>query len=253
MDGLAIPEAVAGWVHLAAIAFARVGTAVLLLPGFGDAQIPPRVRIAFGLVLTFALMPALPLPPAPAETTALALLLGGEVLVGGFLGIGARVLLAAMHLLGAQIGMVAGISNAFAPGVANSEGATALGALLTVAAVAFLFATDMHHLMIGAMLRSYAVLPPGQLPAGDMAEQLARLGASAFRLSVAMAAPFLVVSVLLNLGLGLANRVMPGMQVFFVAAPAMILAGLGLLALAAPALVTVMGQDLSTWLLDLVR
>lgn len=248
MEGLAVPDAISAWVLLAGLAFARVGTAVLLLPGFGDSQIPPRIRIAFGLVLTLALLPALPLPSPPAQVTALALLFGGEALIGLFLGIGARVLLSAMHLLGAQIGMVAGISNAFAPGVANSEGATALGGLLTVAAVALIFVSDLHHMMITAMLRSYAVLPPGGLPVGDMAEQIARLGANAFRISVSLAAPFLVVSVLLNLGLGLANRVMPGMQVFFIAAPGMILAGLALLALAVPAVLDGMVESLAGWL-----
>lgn len=242
-----------GWVNLAALAFARVGTAVLLLPGFGDTQIPARIRIALGLVLTFALMPALPLPTPPSQITTLALLIAGEAVIGIFIGIGARVLLSAMHLLGAQIGMVAGISNAFAPGVTNSEGATALGSMLTVAAVALIFVTDMHHLMITAMLRSYAVLPPGRLPAAEMADQIARLGASAFRISASMAAPFLIVSVLLNLGLGLANRVLPSMQVFFVAAPGMILAGLVLLALAVPAILGFMVVDMSDWLLGLTR
>lgn len=253
MEGLAAPDIVTAWVHLAALAFARVGTAVLILPGFGDAQIPPRIRIALGLVLTLALLPALPLPEPPAQTTALALLLGAEVLVGVFIGTGARLLLSAMHLLGAQIGMVAGISNAFAPGVANSEGATAIGALLTVAAVALIFATDMHHLMIIALLKSYAILPVGHLPLGDMAQQIGRLGADAFRISASMAAPFLVVSVILNLGLGLANRVMPNMQVFFVAAPGMILAGLALLALAVPAVLDLMMRDMSDWLFGLMR
>ena len=77
MEGLAVPDIVTAWVHLAALAFARVGTAVLILPGLGDTQIPPRIRIALGLVVTLALLPALPLPDPPAQTTALALLLGG--------------------------------------------------------------------------------------------------------------------------------------------------------------------------------
>jgi flagellar biosynthetic protein FliR len=251
VEGLAIPDLVSGWVLLAALAFARVGTAVLLLPGFGDAQIPARIRIAFGLVLTLALMPALPLPQPPAQVTALALLFGAEVLIGVFIGTGARVLLSAMHLLGAQIGMVAGLSNAFAPGVANSEGATALGAMLTVAAMALIFVSDLHHLVITALLQSYAILPPGRLPVADMAEQISRLGASAFRISASLAAPFLIVSILLNLGLGLANRVMPNMQVFFVAAPGMILAGFALLALAVPAVLEVMVENMADWLFGL--
>lgn len=251
MEGLLVPDTFSHWVHLAALAFARIGTAVLLLPGFGDSQVPPRIRIALGLVLTAALLPALPLPEPPAQVTALALLLGTEMLIGAFIGTSARVMLTAMQLVGAQVGMMAGISNVFAPGVANTEGATAIGGLLTVAAIALIFSTDMHHLMITALLRSYAVLPPGQLPLGDMAEQIARVGASAFRISTTMAAPFLIVSVLLNLGLGLANKVMPNMQVFFVATPAMVLAGLALLAIAVPALLQQMTTEMADWLLGL--
>lgn len=251
MEGLLVPDLVTHWVHLAALAFARIGTAVLLLPGFGETQVPPRIRIALGLVLTIALMPALPLPDPPARIAALAMLMGGEVVIGAFIGTGARVLLSAMHFAGAQVGMMAGISNAFAPGMANTEGATAIGGLLTVAAIALMFATDMHHLVITALLRSYAVLPVGHLPAGDMAEQIARLGAGAFRIAATMAAPFLIVSVLLNLGLGLANRVMPNMQVFFVATPALVLAGLALLALAVPAMLHLMNDEMADWLFGL--
>lgn len=253
MESLPVTDLVTQWVHLAALAFARIGTAVILLPGFGETQVPPRIRIALGLVLTFALMPALPLPAPPAQTTALALLMGSEIVIGAFIGTGARVLLSAMHFAGAQVGMMAGISNAFAPGMANTEGATAIGGLLTVAAIALMFATDMHHLVISALLRSYAVMPPGHLPLGDMAEQTARLGADAFRIAATVAAPFLIVSVLLNLGLGLANRVMPNMQVFFVATPAMVVAGLALLALAVPAMLQVMNAELADWLFGLTR
>jgi len=248
---VAVADLVSAWIYLAAVAFARIGTAVLLLPGFGEAQVPPRVRIALGLLLTLALLPALPLADPPKAIPALALLLGGEVMIGLFIGIGARLLLTAVQMAGAQVGMAAGISNAFAPGIANTEGATAIGGLLTVAAVALLFATDLHHLIISALLQSYAVLPPGHLPLGDLAEQTARLGAAAFRISVTMAAPFLIVSVLMNLGLGLANRVMPNMQVFFVAAPAMILVGLALLAVAVPAMLHLMTQELADWLFGL--
>ena len=86
MEGLALPDFLTVWVQLAALAFARIGTAVLLLPGFGDTQIPARIRIALGLVLTLALIPALPLPTPPEQLTALALLIGGEAVIGIFIG-----------------------------------------------------------------------------------------------------------------------------------------------------------------------
>lgn len=96
-------------------------------------------------------------------------------------------------------------------------------------------------------MRSYALLPPGQLMMGDMAEQIARLGSAAFYISVTIGAPFYVMSLLLNLGMGLANRVMPSMQVFFVLGPGLILAGLAVLLLAAPAILTFQVDQLARW------
>jgi len=253
VDPTLAPDIVSGWIHLAALAFARVGTAVLLLPGFGETQIPPRIRIALGLVLTLSLLPILPLPAPPTQVTALALLLGAEAAIGIFIGTGARILVASLHLLGALVGMVSGLSNAFAPSQANTEGATALAALLTVAAIALIFATDLHHMMISAILNSYMILPPGRLPVGDMTDQIARLGAGALQIATSMATPFLVIAVLLNLALGLANRIMPTMQVFFVAAPGLILAGLTVFVITLPAVLDHMMMVLSDWLLGLSR
>ena len=253
MDSTLAPEIVNNWILLVAVAFARVGTAILLLPGFGEAQIPPRIRIALGLVLTLSLLPILPLSEPPDQVTAFTLLIGAEAAIGIFIGAGARILIAALHLLGALVGMISGLSNAFAPSQANTEGATALAALLSVAAIAMIFATELHHLMISTILRSYAILPPGQLPVGDLTDQIARLGAGAFQVAISMATPFLLVAVVLNLALGLANRIMPTMQVFFVAAPGLILAGLTIFVITLPAVLDYMMVILSDWLLVLSR
>jgi flagellar biosynthetic protein FliR len=58
---------------------------------------------------------------------------------------------------------------------------------------------------------------------------------------------------LFNLSLGLANRVMPSMQVFFVASPAMIILGLTILSVGLPMILYVINSELATWLQDFVR
>ena len=50
--------------------------------------------------------------------------------------------------------------------------------------------------------------------------------AGAFRIGIQLSAPFLVFGLLFNLGLGVLSRLMPQMQVFFVALPLSILLGL---------------------------
>ena len=60
---------------------------------------------------------------------------------------------------------------------------------------------------------------------GDVAALLSRTVASAFRIGIQLAAPFLVFGLLFNLGLGVLSRLMPQMQVFFVGMPLSILLG----------------------------
>lgn len=235
------------------LAFARIGTALILMPGFGDARIPPRAKVAVGVLISLCMMSALPLPAVPDRPALLAALIACEVLIGGFLGMAIRLFFVTVHILGGIIGYAAGLSNAFAPPDANFEGASTIAALLQVTLTALMFATDTHHLVLGAILRSYQLLPPGTAPLSDMTEQMARLGASAFYMAVMVGAPFLLFTVLFNLGLGLANRVMAAMQVFLVASPGMIMLGLAILAVTAPAMLTDIGSQLADWLVTLER
>ena len=74
------------------VVFARLGTALIFMPGFGETQIPVRVRLSFALVLCAALLPATPgrqiLPTDPLE---MGLLLGTEATIGLWIGLTARI------------------------------------------------------------------------------------------------------------------------------------------------------------------
>jgi flagellar biosynthetic protein FliR len=86
-----------------------------------------------------------------------------------------------------------------------------------------IFALDLHHLVITALNDSYTLFRPGEVPMiGDVAALMAKTVAAAFRIGVQLAAPFLVFGLLFNLGLGILSRLMPQMQVFFIALPAQI-------------------------------
>jgi len=101
-----------------------------------------------------------------------------------------------------------------------------------VLAVTLIFATDMHHLVLAALNDSYTLFRPGEIPlSGDIAALVTRTIAAAFRVGIQLAAPLLAFALLFNLGLGLLARLMPQMQVFFVAMPLSILGGFLILVL----------------------
>ncbi len=72
--------------------------------------------------------------------------------------------------------------------------------------------------------------------AGEMTDTLARFLAGSFEIGLAIAAPFVVVGLVFYLGLGLLNRLMPQVQIFFIAMPLQILLGMVLAALTVSAM-----------------
>lgn len=234
------------------VAFARVGTAMILMPGFGDGRFPARAKIALCFLVSLCMLPVLQMPNISDSPTFLVGLFLREALIGVFIGMGARLFLAGLSILGGIIGFASGLSNAMAPQDSHTEGANSIAAMLSLAVVTLIFITNSHHIILHGLLMSYRLMPIGNLMLGDMVEQIARLGAMAFYSAVLLGAPFILFSVLFNLSLGLANRVMPSMQVFFVAGPGMILAGLLILAIAAPAILDHIIGALSGWFTTLI-
>ncbi len=65
-------------IYTAGLVFARVGAIVMLIPGVGEAAVPPRIRLAFAFVLTLVLFPLA--APNVAAIPALASGLAGAVI-----------------------------------------------------------------------------------------------------------------------------------------------------------------------------
>jgi flagellar biosynthetic protein FliR len=69
-------------------------------------------------------------------------------------------------------------------------------------------------------------------------------GAASLELALRLAAPFVIGALVLNVALGLLARLAPQVQIFFVAIPGQIVAGIALLALLAPALIATYAEAL---------
>jgi flagellar biosynthesis protein FliR len=217
-----LPDLLVGEAFGVLLVFARVGSALMILPGFGEPYILSRFRLLLALLLSLGLAAPLAaeLPAPPEDALELARLLGTEALFGLFVGGAVRALFAALHVAGTVIAFQSGLAAAaiFDPNEATQG--TLPGNFLTTTALVLLFVTDAHHLLLAAVAASYEALPAGGAPPfGDMAELIGRLVDQAFALGVRIAAPLLVVSLLMYLAMGVLNRLMPAFQVFFLALP----------------------------------
>jgi flagellar biosynthetic protein FliR len=215
------------------LVFARIGAMVMLLPGFGEVNIPVRVRLGIALMLTLIMLP-LHRAAYHVDLTAMAPLLVTlvhEIIIGVVLGATARMTLAALQVAGSVIAQQLGLGFVTSIDPTQGQQGALLGNFLTLLGLTLLFATDMHHLIIAALNDSYTIFAPGALlPSGDVASLATRAFATAFKIGIQLSAPFIVFGIVFNLGLGVLARLMPQMQVYFVGVPLSILGGFLILA-----------------------
>ena len=224
---LVIPELATAFM----LTFARVGTLVMLMPGIGERMISGRLRLALALLLSLVLFPLTrTLLPADAVPGAAVGLLAGELAVGFVLGLSVRMVVAALQTAGNVVAQQLGLSFAMTVDPSMGGQQAAVGNFLTRLGLTLIFAFDLHHLAIMAIRDSYAFLPPAGMPgSGDAVALAVRAVGRGFALAVQLAAPFIAFGILFNLGLGVLSRLMPQLQVFFLAMPAAILIGMAVL------------------------
>lgn len=237
------------------LVYARLGTASMLLPGIGELWVPARIRLLMGLALTLAALPGLMghLPPPPGNAVEAAAQLAIEASIGLFLGFCIRTTASSMVVAGSLVATQAGLANALAPGVVSPDATTTLASFLGLAVIAFMANSGLDHLIVRGLVESYAVLPPPDAaltlpPAGELAQTALRIVAESFALGFWVSFPFVVTTLLLNLGLGLANRFMPSLQVYFLSTPVAIMLVLALLALTAPAMLQAVAEGFAATL-----
>ncbi len=204
----------------------RLGTMVSLLPGFGAAYVLPRYRLSLALVMSFMLLPVVSryLPPMPDAVPLLALILVGEVIVGAFMALIAVVIISALQTAGTFMALFSSMANALVQDAISQQQSSVIAGFLSILGITLIFATDMHHLMLRALVESFELFRPGQpLMFGDMSEVVARRVADAFELGLKMSAPMLVVAMAYYVTLGILGRLMPQLQVFFFGLPAQIM------------------------------
>jgi len=236
------PDALPGMAFGAVLVAARVGGALMLLPGVGEPEVPPTVRLCLLLALVALLLPPLApgLPALPEAGPELARLVASESLIGVFLGFLARAAVLSMAQAGQVVALMVGLSSPLQTDAVFGGQGTATGRLFGLLAAVLVFNTGLYALPLGAIAESYSVLPPGRgLPLGEGAEAVAGAVAESFGLALRLAAPLVLAAVLGQFALGLVARLAPNLQIYAVAGAGQILAGLLLLALVLPALVAV--------------
>ena len=200
--------------------FMRFGMALMIMSGIGDSFVTPQVRLLFAVSFCFVLTPVLAtaLPAIPASTPALILLLLSEAFIGLFV----------LDTAGATISLQSGFSNAMVFNPATATQGSLIGALYSMLGLTLLFVSNLHHFLLGVLADSYILFPAkGLFPdTASVSDIVARSVSVAFATGIQLSMPFIVVGLLINVVFGLLGRLMPQIQIFFLALPIQILIGL---------------------------
>ena len=235
------------------IVFCRIGSCLMLVPGYSSTNIPPQIRLFVALVTTFALSPILisvlkPLVDDAAPLT-LALLIGTEILVGSVIGLGGRVFFLALQTMSTVMASAIGLSNIPGVPIGDNDPTPASVPLIMAAVTTLFFLTDQHWQVLRGLMNSYDVWHPGEKLSGEMAlNQLTSRLTDAFVLTLRITSPFIVYSVIVNFSVGLINKLTPSIAVYFVSVPFVLVGGLLLLYLISDELLTQFMLGMSSWL-----
>jgi len=211
-----------------ALVFARLGSALMILPAFGEPGIPTRVRLLIALAITVVVTPVIAssLPALPPGYLAAAGLIITEIVIGLAIGAIPRIFMAALQTAGFIIAMQTGMAFAMNFDATQGTQSALIGTFLNLTAVTLIFVTDTHHLLLAAARDSYALFPAGgSFPLADFSNLAVRTVSDMFTLGVQIASPFLVFGLIFYMSIGILSRLMPQVQIFFVAMPANILLG----------------------------
>lgn len=223
------------------LVFARLGSMVMLMPALGETAVPAQIRLILALLLSAIMMPLVSdaYSAIPLTIVGLAMAIISEILIGIFIGMVARLVMSSLHVAGNVIAMQTGL--AFAQNIDPTQGTQSalIANFLSMLAVTLIFVTGLHHLLIAAMRDSYVLFHPGDtFPIGDFLQLAVQIMSGAFVLGVQLAAPFIVFGLVFYIGIGLLSKLMPQIQIFFIAMPANIGLGLSLLLLILGAMMT---------------
>lgn len=235
-----IPTGFAGveqqlWLWL--VAMIRPGAVFLAAPVFGAAFVPVQLRLILALAIGIPALAAtdFTLPADGLVTVDGFTLVAGEVMAGLAIGFAVQIGFSAALVAGEVIGGAMGLGFAAMVDPATGQQNPALSQFLSILAT-FLFLSIGGHLALAAsVIESYRALPPGDAwISAESIGGLVHFGGVLFAAGLSIALPVAFAIVLVQLVMGMLSRTAPQLNLFAVGFPAALLAGLVLLAIAAP-------------------
>lgn len=221
------------------LASMRIIAWMLVAPPFSNRAIPVMAKVIISLGLALGAVPTVSMKSLPDTNSGMLAIALSQILIGLGLGFITMLLFQAIATAGRFIDQFAGMTatQAFDPLSMNVN--SVFGRLHEMIAMALLFVTGAHLVIIGGLLNTFKLLPL-TTPFTD-ANLGMRTVTTAFRLflttAVQIALPMIAVLFVVDLGLALLTKVAPQLNAMAVMFPAKIALTLLIIGMTFPALV----------------
>lgn len=219
------------WVSAFFWPFCRLLAFLMSDPIFGHKSISSQVKIGLALVLAVLLAPNLPpMPQIALFSWAGFGVIVEQVLVGLALGMVMRITLAVVEMAGEICGMQMGLAFASFFSAESNTNSQVLSRFLGLVTILMFLALDGHLMVLELLASTFVRLPIGQFGFDAQAwNALARHGGVIFSTGLLLALPMVGALLIINLAMGILNRVAPQLTVFSVGFPATLFVGMLLL------------------------
>ncbi len=214
--------------------FFRIAAIVWTLPVLDNRSIPVLWKAGLAFSMSILLFPMVTVNGQAVFNNIVYFIIGAvsEALLGVLIGLSLNLVLSGIQLAGQLAGFQMGfaISTVFDPMTGTQ--ASVIAQLYYLIAVLVFLAVDAHHIFIRGVVQSFQWLPVFGFGFGGATHRLLTdLSAGMFVIAVKAGAPVIAALLLSTAALGLIARIVPQMNVFFVAMPLQIFIGLVFIAL----------------------
>jgi len=207
----------------------RISGLMVFAPVFSSEAIPPRVKAAFVLAVSFLVAPVVAeLPGAHAELGILPVL--GELSVGLVFGLTLSLLFEALDLAGQVMGFQFSFSlvNVMDPNAPEST--PLMGQMFALLGTLTILGTGFHRTVLAALLRTFATAPVGTVTLDPRAGvALVTMAGGIFAAALQLSAPVLAATLLAEVAVAVAGKLSPQLPVMALSVPVKTLLGYGVL------------------------
>lgn len=206
----------------------RILPIIVLVPFFGSHVLPRPVKVTFALSLFVIFLPQLIIETKTQLTFDfyLILILLKEILIGILIGFFINIPFAVVQNTGVLIDHQRGSSSLMTNDPVMQNQSSPLGTLFNYILIYFFFMIDGPFLVLDIISQSYMIVPPDKMlnptlltSNSQFIQHIIKIVGNVMILSTQLAAPALIMILMTDFFLGIANRLAPQVQITFLGMP----------------------------------